>query len=257
MKQTPTEQAHPGATPQACGSSLHTTRHNPSDGEDSLLARLQRSEATRKLLDRYLPEAVRAHVERGIALDQGEREVTLLFADLQGFTGIAEPLSSGQIFHLLSDYTRRVSSQVQRHGGTVVEFNGDGMMAVFGALTDLESKERAAVAAARAIVREVTRFDSPLGRGLPVGIGVATGQAWIGCIECADRLIWSAVGNATNLGSRLEKLAHELSTPVVLDATTRRRAGAHARDFLCRAGTTIRGRSQPLDVWLLPWPHRN
>ena len=227
-------------------------RRSAEGGSGSLLARLLRSEATQELMARYIPEAVRDHIQRGLELDCGEREVTVLFVDLHGFTGFAEPLGAAQVFDVLSAYTRSVSRQIQRHGGTVVEFSGDGLMAVFGALEALENKERAGVAAARAMVHEVRRLRDPSGRALPVGVGIATGNAYVGSIQSADRMIWSAVGNTTNLASRLQKLAQELSTPIVLDAHTRRRAGTLAGDFLHHPRTSIRGRKLPMDVWVLP-----
>lgn len=221
-------------------------------GLQSLIARLLRSEETRERLLRFVPDAVRDQVQNGVDLDCGEREVTVLFADLHGFTGFSEPLGADEVFQVLSGYTRCVSRQVHRHAGTIVDFNGDGMMAVFGALHDLEQKERAAVASARAIVHELQRWKDPSGRRLPVGVGVATGKAYVGTIQTSDRVVWSAVGNTTNLASRLQKLAGELQSPIVVDACTRRRAGILAGDFLCHPGTEVRGRRSPLDVWVLP-----
>ena len=89
-------------------------------GRGSLVSRLMRVGATRELLDRYLPDAVRQHLQRGVPLDRGEREVTVLFVDLHGFTGFAEPLSAPQVFEVLSAYTRTVTRQVGRHQGTVI-----------------------------------------------------------------------------------------------------------------------------------------
>ena len=85
-----------------------------------------------------------------------------------------------------------------------------------------------------------------------MGVGIATGRAWVGDSDGEDRLIPSAVGSSTSLATSLQKVAHDLETPVVLDATTRRRAGAQAGDFLRRPETRIHGRSEPLEVWLLP-----
>ena len=84
-------------------------------------------------LRRYVPGAVAEKVVRGEELAPGEREVTVLFVDLRGYTRLAEGLRPEDVFATLNEHTERVSSLVQENGGTVVEFNGDGMMVVFGA----------------------------------------------------------------------------------------------------------------------------
>ena len=99
------------------GDALREMRQPPLASRDSLLSRFLRSEANQELLERYVPDAVREQIERGHALDRGEREVTVLFSDVHGFTGIAESLAPEQIHQLLSAYIRCVSRQVQRHGG--------------------------------------------------------------------------------------------------------------------------------------------
>jgi len=241
---TETPTMHP--TPDALPLPTVPTRLPDRIG-DSLLRRLLRAEATRKVLDR----CVRGPLERGVRSDRREREVTVLFTDLRDANGIAALVDPERTHDLLAAYSRTVSRQVGRHGGAEVDFDGAGRMAVFGAAGD-DGKERAAVAAARAIVHEVQRFRDGTGRRLPVGVGVATGRAWVGGVEGEDRLIRSAVGSSTTLASSLQRVAHELETPVVLDATTRRRAGAQAGDFLRRPETRIDGRSEPLEVWLLP-----
>jgi class 3 adenylate cyclase len=133
----------------------------------------------------------------------------------------------------------------------VVEFNGDGMMAVFGAPVPLADKERAAVTAALAIRSRVRalRFGDDA-RGLDVGIGVATGPAYVGSIQAADRAIWSALGNTTNLAARLQALTRERQASIAVDETTRRRAGPVADGLRSIGIVPIRGR-RPIEVFTL------
>ena len=81
-------------------------------------------------------------------LDTAERDVTILFVDLRGYTSYSEPRVAHEIFSTVNHYTDVVSRVIREFGGTVVEFNGDGMMAVFGAPRALEGKECTAVLAA-------------------------------------------------------------------------------------------------------------
>ena len=137
-----------------------------------------------------------------------------------------------------------------------MEFNGDGMMAVFGAPRELAHKERAAVEAGREIVEAVAALRVEDARGGPtklsVGVGIATGEAFVGNIQAVDRMIWSAIGNTTNLAARLQSLTRDLDASVVIDGETWERARPAAADFDKRLEVQIRGRRESQDVYLLP-----
>jgi class 3 adenylate cyclase len=203
------------------------------------------AQAMQSALRRYVPGAVANRVLAGDALEPTEREVTVLFVDIRGYTGLAERLGTEDVFATLNEHTERVSRIVKANGGTIVEFNGDGMMAVFGAPDPLPKKEQAAVEAARKVV------DSMPGQ-LAVGVGVATGPAFVGNIRSTDRLIWSAVGSTTNLAARLQSTTRELDASIALDETTRERAGYVCENFVCHEGLPIRGRTGRFDVFALP-----
>jgi len=202
-------------------------------------------------LRRYVPGAIAEELARGGSLPPGEREVTVLFVDLRGYSSFAESRSAAAIFDAVSAYTQAVSERVRGERGTVVEFNGDGMMAVFGAPEPLPDKERAAVRAALAI-RSAVRALRFGGDPLDAGIGVASGPAYVGSIQAADRAIWSALGNTTNLAARLQALTRDQRASIALDETTRRAAGDAALGFRTIGLVPIRGRSAPVEVFTYP-----
>jgi adenylate cyclase len=213
---------------------------------------VREGQAMQEALRRYVPGAVAEKVARGEELAPEEREVTVLFVDLRGYTSLAEGRRADEIFSTVNVYTERVSHLVRGAGGSVVEFNGDGMMAVFGAPEPLPEKERAAVRAARGIVAEVGTLELD-GLRLSVGIGIATGEAYVGNIQAADRLIWSAIGNTTNLAARLQGLSRELDAAIVIDASTWEALGEEQRaGFVAYEQTFVRGRSKAVDVHALP-----
>ncbi len=203
-------------------------------------------------LRRYVPGAIAEQLGSGGDLTSGEREVSVLFMDIRGYTGFAESREAEEIFSTINRYTETVSQIVQEHGGSVVEFNGDGMMAVFGAPRKLVRKERAAVEAGCAIVKAVEGLPVEGGETLSVGVGIATGKAFVGNIQAVDRMIWSAIGNTTNLAARLQGLTRELDAALVIDATTKSRAAAASADFEPRRQVRIRGRREAQDLYVLP-----
>jgi class 3 adenylate cyclase len=215
---------------------------------------LERAQATQARMRRYVPGAVADAIAHGDELDTGEREVSVLFVDIRGYTSIADGRKATDIFSTVNRYTETVSSIVNRRGGVVVEFNGDGMMAVFGAPRPLEGKEGAAVRAARDLLTAVPaiQLDHASQASLTVGIGIATGIAYVGNIEAADRTIWSAIGSTTNLAARLQALTREMNAGVLIDATTHKRAGGDAQNFVEHANVSIRGRKNVETLFSLP-----
>jgi class 3 adenylate cyclase len=210
--------------------------------------------AMQETLRRYVPEAVAQGLEAGKDLEPRQRSVSVLFVDIRGYTAYAESRPAHELFSTINRFTIAVSTIVRKFGGSVVEFNGDGMMAVFGAPRPLPKKEQAAVAAGREIVAAVHSLP---GAGdasdrISVGVGIATGSAYVGSIQSADRLIWTALGNTTNLAARLQGMTRELDAAVVMDLATQRAAGDPAADAELRTQIPIRGRSLREDVYVLP-----
>lgn len=205
-------------------------------------------------LRRYVPGNVADEIASGTELSAGEREVTVLFVDIRGYTGYSQRRQAGEIFSTVNRYTEAVSSAVREGGGTVVEFNGDGMMAVFGAPRALEEKERAAIRTARRILRAVDALElgGETGQRLSVGVGISTGIAYVGNIQAVDRFIWTVIGNTTNLAARLQALTRDIGAAVAIDDATHAAAPGECGDLEPRPGTVIRGRDEPIDLWALP-----
>ncbi|MBW2295189.1 MAG: adenylate/guanylate cyclase domain-containing protein, partial [Deltaproteobacteria bacterium] len=219
---------------------------------------IRESREMQESLRRYVPGAIVEQLSSGGELANGEREVSVLFVDIRGYTSFSESHGAAEIFSTVNRYTEAVSQIVQSHAGSVVEFNGDGMMAVFGAPRELAHKERAAVEAGYEIVNAVAALPVEDTAGgdtrLSVGVGIATGEAFVGNIQAVDRMIWSAIGNTTNLAARLQSLTRDLGGALVIDATTWERAQPSASGFEKRPDVEIRGRQETQDLYILPLP---
>lgn len=224
---------------------------------------LREERAMRDAFRRYVPAPVAARLTRGQTIEGGERDVSVLFVDIRGYSALSETRTADAVFALVSRYTEVVSAVIQRRGGTVVEFLGDGLMAVFGAPEALADHAGAAVEAACEIASVVRRL-SPVAPGgdprerrdvgvepLAVGVGVASGRAFVGNVRTNDRLVYTAVGDVVNLAARIEKLTRELGVSVAIDASTHRRAGARRGAFVRHADVRVRGRAEAVDVYAL------
>jgi len=159
------------------------------------------------------------------------------------------------VFSMVNRYTEAVSAMIQRRGGTVVEFLGDGLMAVFGAPEPMPEHAREAVRAACEVVTAVRNL--ALGsdqRAAPITtrVVIASGHAFVGSVRTIDRFVYTAVGDVVNLASRLERLTRDLHAAVAIDARTHRRAGESAASFRRHEQVVIRGRAEPVDVYALP-----
>jgi class 3 adenylate cyclase len=214
---------------------------------------LRHERAMRDALRRYVPAPVAARLSRGQSIDGGECEVSVLFVDIRGYTTYSERQTAGDVFSMVNRYTEAVSGVIERRGGTVVEFLGDGVMAVFGAPEPLPDHARASVEAACEIVATVRRLglaaaDAPI----DVGVGIATGRAFVGNVRTNDRLVYTALGDVVNLASRIERLTRDLHASVAIDAHTHTAAGQAGSGFRRHDRIPIRGRAEPVDVYTLP-----
>jgi adenylate cyclase len=168
-----------------------------------------------------------------------ELEVTALFADIRGSTGMAERMSAGAYSAAVGDYVRAASHAIREPGGIVDKLLGDGVMALFVPGFVGGDHAGTAVEAARAILHSVT---------LPVGVGVHTGPAWVGFVGGVDDVMdFTALGDAVNVAARLGSDAG--AGELLISSATAQSAGV-ATDALERRRLALRGRDETLDVWV-------
>ena len=162
------------------------------------------------------------------------RALTVMFADIAGFTGLSERLGD-QIIPLLSRYLDIVSREVSSHGGTIDKFIGDAVMAFWGAPTMNPDHAvdacRAALACQRAL--RASGFADDHSRPVKVRIGINSGDMLVGNIGSEFRLNYTVIGDAVNVASRLEATNKEYGTEIILGEETRRLAGdrIHVREL--------------------------
>src|ERR671930_86021 len=172
---------------------------------------------------------------------QERKVVTVLFADLVGFTSRAESLDPEDVQAILRPYHDRLRSELERHGGTVEKFIGDAVMALFGAPVAHEDDPERAVRAAIAI-RDWAREEG----GLEVRIGITTGEALITLAASASEGEGMAAGDVVNTAARLESAAPV--NGILVDETTFR-ATRDRIGYDVAEAVTAKGKAEPVPVW--------
>jgi adenylate cyclase len=180
----------------------------------------------------------------------------VLFADVQGFTALAEGLSPEATMGLLRGFHARMAEAVFRHQGTLDKFIGDGLMATFGTPEPAAGDAARALACARDMLATVAAWNRErVGAGEPalaVGIGLHLGPVTTGDIGGAARFEFAVIGDTVNVASRLERLTRELGTPLVASEVLVRRAeveGAGVGDLRPLGARPLRGRREAITVW--------
>jgi class 3 adenylate cyclase len=154
------------------------------------------------------------------------------------------------VFALLDRYSLAASDVIQRHGGWLVDLEGDGLMAAFGAPQPLPNKERAALGAAREIAALAPSLHGGEISNRPaLGVGIATGPGFAGFLRAVDYSVWSVVGETTNRASRLQQLARDRGVEIVLDEPTVRACGEAGAQLTPLGPIALRGLSEPCEVW--------
>jgi len=188
-------------------------------------------------------------------LGGSRRDMTVLFSDIRGFTTMTERGQPEEIVALLNEYFTRMVDIVFKHHGTLDKFVGDMVMALFGAPVDDPQHAEHAVAAALEMTEELRRLNEQwkaAGRfaDLDIGIGVNTGPMIAGNIGSEAIMSYTVIGDAVNLGSRLESLNKQYGTRIIIsDATRERLNGAYRLRPL--GDVVVKGKSQPVAIFEL------
>jgi adenylate cyclase len=208
-------------------------------------------ERYRSVLNKVVSHGIAEELMKGdVELGGENREVSVLFADLRGFTPLTEGMEPQQVIALLNECMEHLSQAVDAEGGVVDKFIGDEIMAVFGAPATQADHAGRAVRAAVGMRTGIAVMNAKrAGRGLPplaVGIGIASGVAVAGNMGSTDRLNYTVLGRIVNLAARLTDLAKP-GQILVSDATM-----ADARDLVettCLGPQALKGFSTGVEVF--------
>ena len=209
----------------------------------------------------YVPVAVVDQILRNIdelGLGGEKRELTVLFADIRGFTGIAESLSPEALVQLLNNYLTRMTDQVFRHEGLLDKYIGDAILAVYGAPLHHPDHAKRACRTALDMVRAARAMQiENENQGLPpfnLGVGINTGPMVVGNMGSKTRFDYTVIGDAVNLGSRIEALNKQYGTHILISEFTYRQVKDEFTQVREIDVTTVRGRNEPVRLYELILP---
>jgi len=215
----------------------------------------------KQLFGRYVSKDVYAVLmaNPGLARLGGQRrEMSVLFSDIRGFTTVTERGQPDEIVSMLNEYFSSMVDLVFKHGGTLDKFVGDMVMALYGAPLDDPDHADHAVQTALAMIAELGRLNArwkEQGRfsGLDIGIGINTGPMIAGNIGSEAIMSYTVIGDAVNLGSRLESLNKEFGTRIIIsDATRQRLKGDY--EFRPLGDVVVKGKTYPVAIFEVVGP---
>lgn len=225
--------------------------------EATLRSRLrlyQEKHLLRDTISRYVsPEMCEEILKNPSLLQLGGRsqEVTVLFADIKGFTAMSESLAPEVVVEVLNTYFTEMVDLVFRHRGALDKFVGDALMAVFGVPLPIPQAATRAVECALAMQRRLARLQqqgrTPI-RGMRIGIN--TGEAIVGNIGSDKRMDFTVVGDVVNVAARLQELAKELEADTLVSEATRRQLEGEFR-LVAEPSLVLRGRKEPTGIYRL------
>jgi adenylate cyclase len=217
-----------------------------ADSVNSMASGLAEKEKVRDLLGKVVSHQIAEELlSNPVELGGEERTATILFSDIRGFTSYCEDLPPQQVLKELNKVLSCISDIVEAHNGVVDKFQGDAVMALFGAPVSSRDDAANAMAAGLEIIAAVGSAESPLS----ACVGINTGLVVAGNLGSANRLNYSVIGDAVNLAARLEGLTRLYNVANIVSAASK----AAAPEFVYRELDEVQvvGKSRPVSIYEL------
>ena len=212
-------------------------------------------EKIKQAMGKYISQDIMQNVVKNIddiKLGGKKAVVTVLFADIRGFTSISEKLTAEEVSVILNEYFTEIEPIISKYNGVINKFIGDAVMAIFGEPIQDINHAKNAVLCANEILKKVDELrDKWLFEGKPkieIGIGINTGEAFVGNIGSEKRLEYTVIGDMVNLASRIESYNKVYKTNFLISSSTYSYVSSIA-DVIKISEVTIRGKSKKMDIY--------
>ncbi|MCK4739666.1 MAG: adenylate/guanylate cyclase domain-containing protein [Deltaproteobacteria bacterium] len=217
----------------------------------------KKSKFYKKAFSTYVPPQVVSEIVKNpesLKLGGENRNITILFSDIRGFTSLAEAMTPERLVTLLNEYLTPMTRIIFQEKGTLDKYIGDAIMAIFNAPVDLPAHPSKACSAALNMIGRLPGLNSAwLKDGYPpiyIGVGINTGEAIVGNMGADLRFDYTAIGDAVNLSSRLEGMNKVYGTQILVSEFTYAEA---KDDFIFRELDLVRvkGKEKPVAIYEL------
>lgn len=212
--------------------------------------RRQRQEL-RLIFERFVsPDIVEALMQNPASAQLGGalREITVMFADLEGFTSLSERMDPVELLNVLNQYHGLMVREIKRYGGTVDKFMGDGIMAIYNAPVELDDHPMRAIRSAYRIQQSLPNFHANFGTEykLRINFGIHTGFAVVGNVGTLEAMDYTAIGDTVNLAQRLQSLSHDNTISISEQTLERVQERVKVRNEGLK---TVKGREQKVNTY--------
>jgi class 3 adenylate cyclase len=228
----------------------------------NLVDQMKKEEIVRTNLSRYLsPQIVDRVINNDVHLNLGgnRKAVTILFSDIRDFTTISETMPADQLVHILNEYFTAMAEIIFECQGSLDKYIGDAIVAVFGSLIPLENPAHNAVEASIQMMKRLPvlneQWAQKYGFSMEIGIGVNTGEVFLGNIGSPERMEFTVIGDTVNVASRFSGLAR--AGQILMTAETLSTLD-NAFDYVALPPSEVKGKSGKLEVFEITYtpPHR-
>lgn len=217
----------------------------------SVAAATARDHVTNLFGQHVSPQVVERLMAQGTSAGGDLRRVAVMFVDFRGFTAGAQSRTPQEVVDRLDGAFAVLVDILDRQGGIVNKFLGDGFLALFGAPLEASDAAHRAVAAGREMLTAMHRINAQTSWPLRIGIGIHFGEVVAGNIGSPRRKEYTVIGDTVNFASRLEALNKEFGSQLLISATVREALGDDGDDAVALGEVTVRGYEQPVAVFQL------
>ncbi|CAN5376665.1 adenylate/guanylate cyclase domain-containing protein [soil metagenome] len=219
--------------------------------EKSIVAATARDRVTNLFGQHVSPQVVERLLTEGTSTGSDTRRVAVMFVDFRGFTAAARSRSPQEVVDRLDGAFAVLVEIVDRHGGIVNKFMGDGFLALFGAPFETPDATQHAVEAARDMLVAMAHDNETRSWPLRIGIGIHFGDVVAGNVGSSRRKEYTVIGDTVNFASRLESLNKDFNSQLLISSVVRQALGDACDDAVSLGEVAVKGYDQPMTVWRL------
>ncbi|HEY4521524.1 MAG TPA: adenylate/guanylate cyclase domain-containing protein [Candidatus Paceibacterota bacterium] len=216
------------------------------------LAQRKEKKKIKNIFGKYVsPDVLNQILKNPDKVDLGgeEKEITILFSDIRGFTAFSEKTDPKTLVNFLNEYFSLMTKIVIQNKGTLDKYIGDAIMAFWGAPVENKNQADLAVKTAVEMIQAIRKFP-----GLKIGVGIHTGNAVAGNIGSEERVQYTAIGDAVNIASRLEGLNKEFGAEIIISEKTKNKLENNYK-LKNLGNAAVKGKEEKINIYSIDATH--